>query len=284
MAKYEKLLYQDIDTEIYSFVFEEFKLDGGAMFGAIPKNLWCKLISADEENRINLVTRSLLIKKNNRVILVDAGIGDYWDEKFNKIFAIESVRNTLTKEFQNLLANVTDIILTHLHFDHAGGIAIKLPNNLNQFLKSEEEKYTLRYPNAKIHIQKTNLDNAQNPSAREKASYNQKYIALINQTNLNTIEGYKEVFPGIIVHVSNGHTEGLQWLQIKTHNKDFIFPSDVIPTFHHLHPAYHMGYDMCAKEVLKEKEKLLRIAKESNATLIFQHGIEVDSVEKSRLG
>ena len=236
-------------------VHGKFKLDGGAMFGSVPKPLWSRQISADDQNRIPLCARSLIIECENRKILVDVGCGDFWDEKSKEIFCFEP-------DVYEVVPGVTDVILTHLHFDHAGGVLGKLgqPN----------------YPDARFYVSRANLENAKSPNLREKASYLPQVVSLIENANLVLLEDGDEPFDGISVHQVHGHTVGLQWVQVSDEGKVVAFPSDLFPTAHHLPLPYVMGYDICAATSLVERQSFLERAIEERWLVVFQHDWEND--------
>ena len=234
--------------------FGNFRLDGGSMFGAVPKKLWSRLLVPDNDNCIKLATNSLVVEMDDKLILIDVGLGTKWDEKYTKIYDIEP-RNELPNP-----EAITDVILTHLHFDHAGGIS---------YYDSGELKLT--YPNAKIHLQKDNFDLALNPNVREKASYLKENVEILKKSDLNLLSGDTELYPGINLFQINGHTKGQQWVKVETEDEVFAFPSDLMPTSHHKQLAYHMGYDMCTETLLKEKQAFFEQAEKANWTIIFQH-------------
>ena len=257
-------------------VFGSFRLDGGCMFGSVPKNLWSKAISADDENCIPLVCRSLLIEGGSRTFLVDVGIGNKWTEKQRTIYGIkldESLAAGVTHK------KVTDIILTHLHFDHAGGISYR----------DNSGELKLRYPEAVIHLQAANWQQAQNPTPKDKASYLPENISPLLSAQLRLCDGVAEVAPGIILHRVDGHTPGQQWVEIKGDSSSLFFATDLIPTSHHLPLAFHMGYDVCAETLLREKLHFLERAVSEDAIVAFQHDSQVESVrvcinEKGQFG
>lgn len=237
----------------------KFRLDGGSMFGSVPKTLWSRQILPDEQNCIPLEQRSLLIEQNDKIILIDVGMGDKWSEKNKTIYGINN------SDHSDLPSKVTDIILTHLHFDHAGGIS-RYDSN---------QKIIPSYPAARVHIQKDNLINARSPHRKEKASYLPENVNALDLYDLNQVTGDVTLFPGVIVHEVHGHTQGQQWIEIIDGKEKYFFATDLIPTSHHLHPAYNMGYDMCAKTVFKEKEAFLKRAVNEDATIVFQHDPQV---------
>lgn len=240
-----------------------FKLDGGAMFGSVPKNIWNKLISADEQNRILLALGSLIIETKDRKFLIDVGMGDKWSEKQIGIYDIKnSPRN-------KILDSVTDVILTHLHFDHAGGIS----------KHNKEGKLEAAFPGAKVHIQRANLENAGKPNRKEKASYLLENVSALDFYDLNVVDGDVEIFPGITVHKIDGHTVGQQWIEIVINDnakpyKKIFFTTDLIPTHHHAHPGFSMAYDMQALKILEEKEQVLKRGLKEDAIIVFQHDLQ----------
>jgi glyoxylase-like metal-dependent hydrolase (beta-lactamase superfamily II) len=244
-------------NHIFRIEFGTFKLDGGAMFGSVPKTLWSRLIDVDELNRIPLAARGLLVKQNDKLILIDVGMGEKWDAKSREIFAI---KNSSFKDLNFNPDSVTDILLTHLHFDHAGGISYYDGDNLIP-----------TYKNAKVYLQESNYLVAKNPSLREKASYLKDNWSIIEQMPNQFLNGNLEVFDGIKVHQINGHTQGQQWIEIDADNKKWLFATDLVPTSRHLPVPYVMGYDLCAKTALEEKQKFLEYAISTNAIVVFQH-------------
>lgn len=238
--------------------FGFFRLDGGAMFGSVPKNLWSKVISCDDENCIPLASRSLLIRDGARTILVDVGLGDKWNEKSRAIFGI---KNFTFAELGIRPEDITDVILTHLHFDHAGGIS--------KYTDQGELKAT--FPNAKVYVQKSNYENAKSPSLRERASYLTENVSVLSQVELVLVDGLVEVLPGIKVHRVDGHTVGQQWVEVITERDLYMFATDLIPTSRHLPLPYTMGYDICCSSVMREKAEFLEYAVSKNAIVVFQH-------------
>lgn len=249
-------------------VFASFRLDGGCMFGSVPKNLWSKSISADGENRIQLVCRSLVVHDGTRTFLIDVGIGDKWPEKQRAIYGIE-LNNELLSGYRP--SAVSDVILTHLHFDHAGGISYR----------DAAGSLLLRYPEATVHLQAANWQQALNPTPKDRASYIPENIAPLKGAKLLLCDGMVEIAPDIIVHRVDGHTLGQQWIEIKGTSGPLFFATDLIPTSHHLPLAYHMGYDVCAETLLKEKLHFLERAVAENAIVVFQHDSVIEAARVS---
>lgn len=237
---------------LHNFGF--FRLDGGSMFGSVPKEIWQKKIPADEKNRIELATNSLIIENGENFILIDTGNGDKWSDKLKEIYCINHI--PLPRE-----EKITDIILTHLHFDHAGGVS----------RRDGDGAITLTYPDAEILLQKENYSNASKPNLKERASYLKENIEVLDKANLTLIDGSKEIFPGITVHRIDGHTTGQQYIEIKNGDETFLYATDLIPTSHHLPIPYHMGYDVCGLTTMREKQEFLEKALLLDATIVFQH-------------
>ncbi|MFN4895195.1 MAG: MBL fold metallo-hydrolase [Pseudomonadota bacterium] len=243
-------------------VFGAFRLDGGSMFGSVPKTLWNKSIPADIDNCIPLVCRSLLLEDDSRKILVDVGTGDKWNDKLRQIYAIDT---TPVRELSFDPLEITDVVLTHLHFDHAGGIS---------HITSDGE-LALTYPRAKVHLQLANWERANNPTPKDRASYLLENIAPLRSADLQLYDGTLEILPDLKVHRVDGHTPGQQWIEIgncsSESNPRLFFPTDLIPTSHHVPLPFHMGYDVCADTLLREKLSFLERATALNATVCFQH-------------
>ncbi len=242
---------------VRELLFGMFRLDGGAMFGSVPRPLWSKQIPPDERGRIPLATRSIVVEVGDRVFLVDVGIGEKMGEKERNIYAIENKPNP------DQLVAPTDIILTHLHFDHAGGIS--------RWSEADPSIIEPTWPQATIHIQHANVTTATTPNIKERASYFRENVETLSLAKTVLYHGTQEVYPGIFVHRVDGHTDGMQWVEVRSEGKMLLFPSDLIPTSSHLHPAYTMGYDMCAAKVLSEKLAFLSYAAAHEAIVVFQH-------------
>jgi glyoxylase-like metal-dependent hydrolase (beta-lactamase superfamily II) len=243
-----------------------FRLDGGAMFGIIPKNLWGKTNPPDDQNRIKLATRNLLLEKGEKKILVDTGMGYKWDEKAKKIYDIDPQKNSIEislNEFNLKPEDITDVILTHLHFDHTGGST-----------KSENGKIVPAFPNAKYFVQKKNFEWAMNPSDRDKGSYiKDNFEPLYEEGMLNLLsdEKFDDEIDFIVV---NGHTFGQQLLKISDAKNTILYCGDLFPTTSHIPLPYVMGYDLQPLITITEKKEILPAAVDENWKLFFEHDPE----------
>lgn len=257
--------------KIYPIPTGQFGLDGGAMFGTVPKVLWQKTNPADEHNRIKMEARALLLVSSTKKILIDTGNGSDFKEKygeklgakFSEMYAIDENGPSLISSLKKQNVNpddITDVILTHLHFDHAGGAT-----------KHENGKIVPTFKNATYHLQKSNLDNANNPNQREQASYFKvNFEALTANNKLNTLENTTtSPLKGISFFISNGHTEGHQSVVISDDKTQLIYCGDVIPTATHVRSAWVMGYDLNPLQLMEEKKQLLNLSQNNKQTYYF---------------
>ncbi len=244
-----------------------FALDGGAMFGIIPKPLWSKNNTADEVNRIKLATRLLLLESESRKILIDTGMGDKWDEKSKNIYSIDQSENSLIQSLLSVgikIEDITDVILTHLHFDHAGGTTI-----------IKDGKLVPTFPNAVYHVQKKNFEWALNPTDRDKGSYiKDNFEPLAKEGILKLIDGQNQFDDEIHFVIVNGHTFSQQLIKISDSSNTLLYCCDLFPTFSHIHLPYIMGYDLQPLITLEEKKHILRKAVDENWKLFFEHDPE----------
>lgn len=240
-----------------------FKLDGGAMFGIIPKPLWQKKILPDELNRIHMSLRVMYFETSNKKILVDTGIGEYHDEKFFKNFDIQG--DNLSHALGTINVHpkeITDIILTHLHFDHVGGLGDK-DNNLV-------------FNNATVHLHKKHFEYAMNPSDRDRGSFHSHiFKELLDQHQLNLLEDLE----GVIIKDENdeikyktsfGHTPYM----IHPYTDKYIYMADLVPMAHHVPIPWVMGYDIEPAVTTKYKKEFYDFIIYNNLTMIFEHDDE----------
>lgn len=288
LAEPRRLPLKIADYEICAVPTGIFALDGGAMFGTVPKVLWQKTNPADSENRIQMEARALLLKSKDRKILIDTGNGSdftakYGEKaggKFAEIYGVAADGVSLTSSLQKhglTTADITDVILTHLHFDHAGGATTET-----------DGKIAPTFPNATYHVQKSNFENATAPNVREKASYlAANFQPLLDAAVLKLVDGPQQNYlPGISLWVSNGHTQGHQVVIIEDADTKLIYCGDVIPTSTHVRSAWIMGYDINPLQLIQEKQQVLNMTAQKNSYLYFEHDPYCDlaSVEKAPKG
>ncbi len=255
------------DFKVYSLFDGYFGLDGGAMFGVVPKPLWEKTNPPDEKNRIKLALRPLLVVAGDERVLIDTGIGNKYDEKFQERYRIERPV-TLFDSLQEAgfkLEDISKVILTHLHFDHCGGSTIRVG-----------DKVVPTFPNAQYFVQTSEWEEAINPNRRSKASYlPENFIPIQEAGQLKLINGSMEIIPGIEVIHTGGHTRGLQLVKIKSGGETGIFWSDMIPTRGHIPVPYIMGYDLFPLDSMREKERMLNEAVTEGWISFLEHDPEV---------
>ena len=269
---------------IYPIEAGNFKLDGGAMFGVVPKTIWNKTNPADENNLIDIAARCMLIEDGNRLILIDTGMGDKQSEKFFSYYSLwgnDSLDKSLAK-YGFHRDDVTDVFMTHLHFDHCGG-------SVNW--KADKTGYEVAFKNAKFWTNDNHWEWATKPNAREKASFLSENILPMQESGqLNFIKrpngdyGFSEEMNFGIYYV-DGHTEKMMIPHIQYEDKTIVFCADLIPTAGHLPLPYVMGYDTRPLLTMPEKSKFLTTAAENNYFLWLEHDahnqiITVEMTEK----
>jgi glyoxylase-like metal-dependent hydrolase (beta-lactamase superfamily II) len=271
--------------KLYPIETGNFKLDGGAMFGVVPKTIWNKTNPADSNNLIDLAARCLLIETGNRLILIDNGMGNKQSEKFFGYYSLwgtHSLDNSLAK-YGFHRDDITDVFLTHLHFDHCGGSV-----NWNK----NKTGYEVAFKNAKYWTNENHWEWATKPNLREKASFLSENILPIQESGqlhfLKLPEGdfvQKSELDFAIFFV-NGHTEKMMIPQIKYQDKTICFMADLLPTVGHLPLPYVMGYDTRPLLTMPEKSKFLNTAAENNYYLFLEHDAhnEIITVEKTEKG
>lgn len=243
-----------------------FKLDGGAMFGVVPKKLWRNLNPPDENNLCTWAMRCMLVEIDNRKILIDCGLGDKQEPKFFSHYE-PTYTHTLHSELAklNLTANdITDVFLTHLHFDHCGGA----------ILKNEKGELLPAFPNAIYWSNEQHWKWATEPNAREKASFLKENILPIQQSGLLKfikVEDGIEIYKGFKVRFAYGHTDAMMLPQLETNSQTIIYMADLLPSVGHIPLPYVMGYDTRPLLTLIEKEKFLNEAADNNFHLFFEH-------------
>ena len=270
--------------KIYPIEAGNFKLDGGAMFGVVPKTIWHKTNPADENNLIDIATRCLLIEDGNRLILIDTGMGNKQSEKFFGYYSLwgsHSIDKSLAK-YGFHRDDITDVFMTHLHFDHCGGSVI---------WNKDKTGYEVAFKNAKFWSNNDHWEWATNPNPREKASFLKENILPMQESGQlhfikrpNSDFGISEDL-GFGIYYMDGHTDKMMIPKIQFQDKTICFMADLLPTAGHLPLPYVMGYDTRPLLTLPEKEKFLREAAVNNYYLWLEHDahnpiITVEETEK----
>jgi glyoxylase-like metal-dependent hydrolase (beta-lactamase superfamily II) len=253
--------------KIYTINTGNFKLDGGAMFGVVPKVIWNKLNPADNDNLCPWAMRCMLIEDDNRLILVDNGVGDKQDAKFFGHYHLHG-DDSLDKSLQQLgfhHSDITDVILTHLHFDHCGGSIVR-----------KNDKLIPAFPNANYWSNERHWQWATIPNDREKASFLKENILPIKESGqLQMVRipetGNAYFSDSITIRYVHGHTDAMMLPQITYKDKTIVFMADLIPAVAHLPVPYVMAYDMFPLTSLLEKKSFLEEALEKEYILFFEH-------------
>jgi len=256
--------------KIQLFNIASFKVDGGAMFGVVPKVLWSRVYNADENNLIDLPLRSLIIETGKHVILVDSGWGDKQDEKFFRHVHLHGGEGLIQglKNRGYVPEDITDVFFTHLHADHCGGGVKK---------NEAGDGYELTFPEATYHVSRTQWEWAVINNLREADSFLEENILPIEQSGrLNLVDEECELFPGFSVIFCYGHTPGLMIPVIKYNDKTLVYTGDLIPTSAHIPLIWNMSYDIESLKSIDEKQNLLNKALEENYILVFQHDKDVE--------
>lgn len=259
--------------KITSLSTTSFGLDGGAMFGTVPKVLWEKTNPSDDQNRITMDCRCLLLETDEHKILIDTGLGGDFVEKygpklgpkFSEMYAIPTGEKSGLEQALGRInietTDITHVILTHLHFDHAGGAT-----------KYKDRKLIPSFENAEYFIQKENLETALTPNLREKASYYKcNFEPLAEAGVLTMLEGDQDILPNISFSISNGHTKGQQNVWVQDEKESLLYCADLIPTATHVRLPWVMGYDLDPLMLIEEKKTELTKALNKGTHLFFEH-------------
>lgn len=256
-----------------------FGLDGGAMFGIVPRPIWEKSNPADIRNRIDLACRCLYVEKGSQKILIDVGIGSHWNDKEREIYKISKRDDELTQSLKALGTSpeaITDVVLTHMHFDHAGGVS----------RPDESGRPIPAFPNARHWLQKRNWSWANGPSARDAGSYRSIDLEIFENgsVELRLIDGPQEIMEGVEVIPCHGHTFGMQLVVVEHQGSTFVHLADLIPTASHLRDPYVMGYDLQPLVTVEEKRRLLHHAIKEDWFLFFGHDPKIALARVERDG
>ncbi|MBE51376.1 MAG: MBL fold metallo-hydrolase [Flavobacteriales bacterium] len=250
---------------LYTIDTGYFKLDGGAMFGVVPKVLWSKTNPCDDRNLCPWAMRSLLVENGDKLILIDNGIGDKQDDKFLKHYYLHgdvNLRSSL-KKYGFFPEDITDVFLTHLHFDHCGGSVV---------WNKKRSLYEMTFKNARYWSNASHWEWAVNPNNREKASFLKENILPIQESgHLNFVQDTNDIFPDFSALLVNGHTESQMIPHIRHKGKTIVFAADLLPSTGHIPLPYVMGYDTRPLVTLSEKEKFLNNAVDNDYIIFLQH-------------
>jgi glyoxylase-like metal-dependent hydrolase (beta-lactamase superfamily II) len=260
------------EFELFSLSDGFFALDGGAMFGVVPRVFWQKSNPPDERNRITLALRPLLIKTPRALVLMETGIGDKQDDKFQEIYKVKHTSNLLDSLVQAGFKpdDVTHVINSHLHFDHCGGNTSYKPQ-----AASHKPEVVPTFPNARYYIQEKEWAMATHPDKRSKASYlPENFMPVFEAGQLVQVQGDTEIVPDVSVVYTGGHTGGHQLLIVRSQGKTAIYWGDLIPTTSHINVPYVMGYDTVPLQTMDQKEKLLKQVLNENWLMFFEHDPE----------
>ncbi|NLI14652.1 MAG: MBL fold metallo-hydrolase [candidate division Zixibacteria bacterium] len=252
------------DIEIQAVVENKFKLDGGSMFGVIPKSLWSKLCRPDENNLVDMDINPMIVKTGRDILILDTGFGDTLNERQTKIYGL-----TQTSRWENILVEesikpeqVTGVILTHAHADHAMGA----------FKRGHDGSVQLRFPNAKYYIQKREWQDAMNPNERTAATYIVEKLRLLEDSGkLVLLEGDTELFPGVSVKVIGGHTPGMQAILIDGGGQRVIYPGDLMPMAAHIKIPYVAAVDLDPITTMNQKRWLHEKMLKEDWIIAFDH-------------
>lgn len=262
------MLLDDVELAVLSDGF--FRLDGGAMFGIVPKTIWNKYSPADEFNRITLAMRPLLIKTESKTIIVNTGIGNKLDARLMSIFAVDHSKTDLIKELKKFGVkpkNVDMVILTHLHLDHSGWNTI-----------IEDGKIVPTFPNAEYIIQRGEWKAAVEANERTRGSYiKENFLPIEEYGQLRLVNGDREMVKGVKLLVTGGHTEYHQIVLIGSGKQKTLYWSDIMPTTAHLKPPYIMGYDLYPLSTLKIKKEFISQALKNEWLCLWEHDPKIVS-------
>ncbi len=258
------------DWTFRAFTDGLFRLDGGSMFGVVPRVMWQKHHEPDDLNRIDLSLRCLLAEKEDRRVLVDVGIGDRWEAKQVGIFDLRRHPRQLPEELAAAgipAESITDVVLTHLHFDHAGGALQHGPDGVSA-----------TFPEATYWVQTQHWNWALQPTERDRASFRaEDFEALEELHRLELVEGRQEIIPEIRVTPVNGHTPGQQMVEFHTGAGTVVYCADLIPFASQINVPWIMGFDLNPLLTLSEKKGFLARAVEEKYILVFEHDPEIEA-------
>lgn len=255
------------DMEVRFVSGGTFRLDGGAMFGVVPRPLWEKKSPPDERNRIRLNANSLLVRAAGKTILIETGNGTKWNDKLRDIYAIEQGDPLIVSLHANGFApeDINLVINTHLHFDHAGGNT-----------RMADGRAVPAFPNAEYVVQRAEIEHASHPSERDRASYfPENFVPITEAKQWRAFDGNVEVFPGISVERIPGHNADIQAVKLTGGGKTIVFVADLMPTRHHVPLAWIMAYDLYPMQTLETKRRWLRNIVSNAWIVVFGHDPDI---------
>lgn len=260
--------------EVHAIETGHFRLDGGTMFGVVPKVLWSRTDPADEKNRIVMAMRALYIEGNGHRVVVDSGSGTKLNDKMVRNYSIDTggLRAALQEKGIDPLS-VTDAIATHLHFDHTGGFTYR----------NSDGTVELALPEAVHYVQRRQWEAALNPNAKDRASFfTENFIPMEEAGKLRLLDGEEEIIPGISVIPAEGHTQGHQIVLLETEEGNLLYCADLIPLASHVNLPYIMAYDHQPLVTLEEKRRLLGRAADEGWILFFEHDPKIPACRVRR--
>ncbi|MDI6400406.1 MBL fold metallo-hydrolase [Balneolaceae bacterium ANBcel3] len=261
--------------KLYTIETGHFRMDGGAIFGVVPKPLWSRARSSDDKNRLALTARCLLIEseKTGRLYLVDCGNGHKFSEKLVQIYDIDYSTFTLLDSLSSFgysPEDITDVIFTHMHFDHCGGAVGS----------GDGQKEVLTFPKARHWVHEKQWENVLQPNIREKASYLEENIRPVSESGLLHLTTDGHVFEdGLTILTVNGHSPGQQLPYLTCEGQTILFAADLLPTVHHLPLAWVMGFDTRPLITLEEKLRIFKECIDNDTFLFLEHDIEHELIQ-----
>ncbi|MEM6455330.1 MAG: MBL fold metallo-hydrolase [Acidobacteriota bacterium] len=249
-----------------------FRLDGGAMFGVVPKPLWARHKPADDRNRIAMVTNCVLVSRGDAHVLIDTGIGDKHDAKFCDLFGVDPDRRTLPQQLDAVgiaPEQITDVVLTHLHFDHCGWNT-----------RRDGDRVVPTFPRARYWLQRGEVDHARAPNVRDRASYlPDNWEPLFEADQVALFDDAAEVVPGVVVHRAPGHNADMCIVTLNAvddaaEGETGVIFADLVPTAAHVPPAWVMGYDLYPLTTVEHKTRWVARAAAGGWRCIFTHETE----------
>lgn len=253
--------------EITPLVEQTFRLDGGTMFGVVPKKIWSQLVTVDNDNLVPMQTNVFIIKAQGKIILCDTGFGDCLTKQEKKIYAVEKPTNLESglKEMGIDADDIDIVFLSHLHTDHASGA-----------VKSEDGRMMPRFKNAKYIVQKQEWDDAMHPNERTRAVYIPERLAVLEEAQqLLLVDGEAEIMPGIRMVKTGGHTAGHQALEASSENKTVVYYADIVPSSYHVKVPYVASVDLFPLDTMAVKRELVGRLLETGGMIAFDHDTDI---------